>query len=248
MLVSCQAGFIGDDGGWQEGTATWYGPPPPDGDGSEGGACGYGGLVKTNMFNSRIAAVGPALFVEGKGCGACYQVKCKSGICSQNPVSVVITDECGGCNETHFDLSGNAFAGMAYPDNATELLDEGLVDISFKRVACDYEGNNITFKVSPHATAYWFSVLIEYVNGAGDIGSVYLQQAASDGWEEMTEQSGAKWALDSGSYLKAPFSIRVESLSSGDILTAYEVIPENWNAGDTYTSHVNYDPTLLQEF
>ncbi|CAM8882628.1 unnamed protein product [Rhodiola kirilowii] len=48
---------------WQPATATWYGAP--EGDGSDGGACGYGSLVDVKPFRARVGAVSPVLF---QGC------------------------------------------------------------------------------------------------------------------------------------------------------------------------------------
>ncbi|KAL0406305.1 UNVERIFIED_CONTAM: Expansin-B16, partial [Sesamum latifolium] len=92
---------------WYPATATWYGSP--EGDGSDGGACGYGSLVDVKPFRARVGAVSPVLFKGGEGCGACYKVKCLDrSICSRRAVTVIITDECPGgyCSNgrTHFDL------------------------------------------------------------------------------------------------------------------------------------------------
>ncbi|GLJ09544.1 hypothetical protein SUGI_0111530 [Cryptomeria japonica] len=225
---------------WQQATATWYGSP--DGDGSEGGACGYGSLVKSAPFGSRVSAGSPDLFKGGKGCGECYQVKCKeSSVCSQTPVNVVITDECPGCPSNHFDLSGTAFSDMAVgPAKISSLLNEGRVSILFKRVSCEYPGKKIAFHVNEGSTNYWFSVLIEYEDGDGDLQEVDLKQDNSDTWKGLKQLWGAYWSLDEGP-LNAPFSIRLKSLSSGKTLTSYNVIPKDWQPSATYTSVVNYD-------
>jgi len=65
-------------------------------------------------------------------------------------------------------------------------------------------------------------------------------QANSDTWQGMQQTWGANWCLNSGP-LQAPFSIRLQSLSTGKTLTANNVIPQNWQASATYRSLVNYD-------
>uniref|UniRef100_A0A0D6QWZ6 Expansin-like EG45 domain-containing protein n=1 Tax=Araucaria cunninghamii TaxID=56994 RepID=A0A0D6QWZ6_ARACU len=235
------ASALAYDSGWQSGIGTWYGAP--NGDGSEDGACGYGNITSRTPFSSRITAVGPALFKEGKGCGQCYQIKCEANdLCSETPVTVVVTDECPECTEgqAHFDLSGTAFFDMAFPGRTSELRNSGIVNILFKRVQCQYPGKNIAFHVNAGSNDYWFSVLIEFENGDGDLGAVYLKQANSESWEEMEHLWGAYWALNSGP-LKAPFSIRLQTLSTGRTLTANDVIPQNWQPDATYVSLLNYN-------
>ncbi|ONK56468.1 uncharacterized protein A4U43_C10F9030 [Asparagus officinalis] len=54
---------IGDQH-WRPATATWYGSP--EGDGSDGGACGYGDLVDVRPLKARVGAVSPVLFKDGE--------------------------------------------------------------------------------------------------------------------------------------------------------------------------------------
>ncbi|KAA8520475.1 hypothetical protein F0562_014731 [Nyssa sinensis] len=200
---------VQSDSDWSPAGATWYGSP--NGAGSDGGACGYGNAVEQPPFSSLISAGGPSLFKSGKGCGACYEVKCKeNAACSGNPATVVITDECPG--------------GPC----ASE-------------VECKYPGMSVAFHVDAGSNPNYFASLIEYEDGDGDLAGVDLKQALdSETWLPMQESWGAVWKLNSGSELKAPFSIRLTALESGNTLVANNVIPAGWQPGKTYRSLVNF--------
>ncbi|KAF8413903.1 hypothetical protein HHK36_001899 [Tetracentron sinense] len=186
---------------WHPATATWYGSPDGDGsDGKEGtiaplyicmyvtnvcmdvgGACGYGSLVDVKPFRARVGAVSPILFKGGEGCGACYKVKClDKGICSRRAVTVIVTDECPGgyCSSgrTHFDLSGAAFGRMAIAGNSAGLRNRGEISVIFRRTPCKYPGKNVAFHVNEGSTDYWLSLLVEFEDGDGDIGSMHIKE------------------------------------------------------------------------
>ncbi|OMO98197.1 Major pollen allergen Lol pI [Corchorus olitorius] len=227
---------------WSSAGATWYGSP--DGAGSDGGSCGYGNAVSMPPFSSMVTGIGPSLYKSGKECGACYLVKCtKHRSCSGKPVRVVITDFCPGglcaSDSAHFDLSGTAFGAMAIPGQADKLRDAGVLEIRYTRVACEYPGKKITFHVDMGSNTNYFAVLVEFEDGDGDLAGVYLKEA-SGRWRAMQQSWGAVWKLDAGAALHPPFSLRLVSQYSGQILVANNVIPQGWKPGVTYRSLVNY--------
>lgn len=231
---------------WQSATATWYGSP--DGDGSDGGACGYGSLVDVKPFRARVGAVSPVLFKGGEGCGACYKVKClDKEICSRRAVTVIITDECPGgyCSggHIHFDLSGAAFSRMAIGGEGAGLRDRGMIPVIFRRTACKYLGKNVAFHVNEGSTDYWLSLLVEFEDGEGDVGSMHIREAGSSDWVEMKHVWGANWCITAGP-LRGPFSVKLTTLSTARTLSARDVIPVNWSPKATYTSRLNFSPQL----
>uniref|UniRef100_A0ACD5V2W0 Uncharacterized protein n=1 Tax=Avena sativa TaxID=4498 RepID=A0ACD5V2W0_AVESA len=237
---------------WSSGGATWYGSPY--GAGSDGGACGYQRAVGQHPFRSMIAAGGPHFFKNGKGCGACYQVKCTGNrACSGRPVTVVITDYCpdGICaSQPHFDLSGTAFGAMAVRGMADRLRSAGQLKIHYARVPCKYNGMNIAFKVDAGSNPYYLAVLVMYQAGDGDLRAVDIMQGgcqpgqhdrSGKPWMRMQQSWGATYIINSndGKPLRAPFSFRLTS-GSGKVLVATNAIPNGWTAGMSYRSSVNY--------
>ncbi|WOL07044.1 hypothetical protein Cni_G15780 [Canna indica] len=228
---------------WYTGGATWYGSP--DGAGSDGGACGYGDAVGKPPFSSMVTAGGPSLFNCGKGCGACYQVKCtENAACSGDPVTVVITDECPGgpclAELVHFDMSGAAFGAMASSGRGDQLRNAGVIAVQYRRVQCNYPGFDVAFHVDAGSNPYYFAMVVEFEEGDGDLAAVELMQAAGDSskWLSMQQSWGAVWRLNSGWQLQAPFSIRLTTFLSNRSFVADNVIPAGWLPGGTYWSRI----------
>ncbi|XP_066393897.1 expansin-B11-like [Miscanthus floridulus] len=230
-------------GGWLSGAgATYYGAT--NGDGSDGGACGYQTAVGKKPFDSMIAAGSTPLYRGGEGCGACYEVKCTTNAaCSGQPVTIVITDQSPGDlfpgEVEHFDMSGTAMGAMARPGMEDKLRAGGVLRIQYRRVPCKYPGVNVAFKVDQGANPFYFDVLIEFEDDDGDLNAVDLMEAGSSVWTPMAHNWGATWRLNNGRKLNAPFGLRLTS-DSGRVLVANNAIPAAWKPGKTYRSLVNY--------
>ncbi|KAE8736389.1 Expansin-B17 [Hibiscus syriacus] len=226
-------------------------PPPPLGKevlkemvATVSGACGYGSLVDVKPFRARVGAVSPVLFKNGVGRGPCFKVKClDKSICSRRAVTIIVTDECPGgyCanGRTHFDLSGAAFGRMAIIGENSQLRNRGELPVVYRRTPCKYPGKNIAFHVNEGSTDYWLSLLVEFEDGDGDVGSMYIREANSNEWLEMSHVWGANWCIIKGP-LKGPFSVKLTTLSTGRTLSARDVIPRNWSSKATYTSRLNF--------
>ncbi|XP_060215511.1 putative expansin-B14 [Lycium barbarum] len=240
-FCSCQLFNNSLDGGLA--VATWYGDP--NGPGS-GGACGLEDDVAKAPYNAMITAGNQVLYKHGFGCGACYQVSCSKPQCSGKPITVPLTDECpGACNDdpVHFDLSGTAFGAMAKPGQADQLRKLGRIDISYKRVPCDYK-QNIMFKVDKGSNPYFFATAIEAENGDGALSSVEIKTAGSNKWLPMKQMFGATWSANiNPKTQKPPYSLRLTSEFKRRV-KADNVIPVGWQPRAIYKSNVNFPPKL----
>ncbi|KAL8500306.1 hypothetical protein ACS0TY_020052 [Phlomoides rotata] len=230
--------------GWSTARASWYGNP--SGAGSDGGACGYQNAVEEAPFSSLITAAASSLYSSGKGCGTCYQVKCTTrAICSGKAVTVVVTDECPGCDSQSllFDLSGTSFGTMATIGEADQLRNVGIEEIQYKSVPCNFRGVSVVFRVDPGSNANYFAAAIEYADGNGIVGVELKREADSGGaWLKMDRSWGAVWKKDLPNNYAPPFSIRLTGGgNSGKTLVANNVIPANYSPGKTYRSVVNFD-------
>ncbi|PWA75083.1 Barwin-like endoglucanase [Artemisia annua] len=219
---------------------TWYGDPRRPG---SGGACGWADDVHYPPFSSMISAGNANIFLHGKGCGDCYQIKCtRRPHCSGYPITVTITDECpGACNNVpyHFDLGRTAFGAMANPGQADDLRKLGQVDIQYRRVKCNYGKTTIAFKISEKTNPNWFATSIEFVDGAGELGYVEIAQAHSTNFVKMQNTWGAVWVANISPSFHAPFSFRLTS-PTHKAITAYNVVPHQFVPGKTYYSNVNF--------
>lgn len=209
-----------------------------------GGACGYGNTVEKHPFDKMVSAAGGSIYHNGKGCGSCFKVKCtENKECSEKSVRVVISDECGGCNGDHFDLSCTAFGRLAKKgqSHVKNLLDAGEIKIQYKRVPCTF-WRTIAFETDSGANPYHFIVQIQYQNGYGDIEKVELKEQGSKKWHPMQHSWGARWFLsNNGVELKPPYSIKLTQSADGKSKTfkARKVIPKNWKPGQVYWAHSN---------
>eukprot|EP00897_Mesotaenium_endlicherianum_P004738 jgi/Mesen1/4292/ME000022S03579 len=210
----------------------------PDGDGSDGGACGYGPLRPT-LYGANIAAASVAIFGDGHQCGACYQIKCDTSsnpACSGQPVSVTVTDLCPGgdwCGngKTHFDMSGTALGNLAASGQASVLHTCGVVNISYKRVPCVWK-SNISLKINAGSSVWWLSILVLYQGGPGDIQSVEVQQTSGGGWTALRHDWGANYVLSGGA--QGPYFLRITSQLTGVPVSCKNPIPANFSPGSTY--------------
>ncbi|XP_023734986.1 expansin-B15-like [Lactuca sativa] len=238
-LCSSDDLFANGDG-FSPALGTWYGDPRGAG---SGGACGWANDVQSPPYSAMIAAGNSRIYLQGKGCGDCYQIKCsREPYCSSNPITVTITDECpGACNNVpfHFDLSGTAFGAMANPGQVDNLRNLGQVDIQFRRVPCYYGRTNIAFKIDAKTNPNWFATAIEFEDGDGGLSSVEISPAGSQQFVPMKNIWGAVWEADVSPSFHGPYSFKLKS-PTGKVVVASNVVPNGFVPGQTYFSDVNF--------
>ncbi|XP_066376855.1 expansin-B6-like [Miscanthus floridulus] len=248
VVLAMYAEAASPNGGWQAAKATWYGAPNGAGPDDNGGACGF---KNTNQYPymSMTSCGNQPLFKDGKGCGACYQIRCLNSThdaCSGRAKRVIITDmNYYPVSKYHFDLSGTAFGAMAKTGLNDKLRHAGILDIQFRRVPCNYKGLNVNFRVQVGSNPNYFAVLVQYAGKDGAVAQLDLMETdtatgkPTGVWTPMRVSWGAVWRLDTKRPLQPPFSLRVRN-GSGKTLVASNVIPAYWKPLTDYPSSVQF--------
>lgn len=95
-------------------------------------------------------------------------------------MNIVVTDY-GEGHRTDSILSSRAYAKLAHPNLTLELFANGVVDVEYRRISCQYSGHNLMFKVHENSIyPHYLAILLLYVGGQSDITAVELWQIYFD--------------------------------------------------------------------
>ncbi|XP_058070361.1 expansin-A16 [Magnolia sinica] len=235
MMLADLRRLLASEEGWKTATATYS----KDTNGSIiiGGACGYGDLHKKS-YGKYSAGLSTGLFNRGSTCGSCFELRCVDHIlwCLQGSPSVIVTatDFCppnyglpsdygGWCNypREHFEMSESAFMEIAEKK-------ADIVPVQYRRVNCERNGG-MRFTVG--GSFYFYQVLITNVGSDGEVVAVKVK-GSKTGWIPMGRNWGQNWQCDID-LIGQPLSFEV-TVSSGRMVTSYNVAPGNWQFGQTF--------------
>ncbi|GLJ06547.1 hypothetical protein SUGI_0041650 [Cryptomeria japonica] len=99
----------------------------------------------------------------------------------------------------------------------------GVIGLESRRVACNYLGYNIWFKINKSSNyPYYLSLVLLYQGGESDIVAVEVSEEGISDWKEMWRRNGGVWVI-------------VMPSPKGNI------IPSSWKAGVLYESGIQLE-------
>ncbi|XP_057966371.1 expansin-like A1 [Malania oleifera] len=202
------------------------------------GACGYGPLAL--KLGGRFLAAGvSSLYKNGAGCGGCLQMRCKDkALCRSEGIKVFLFD-LNNSNRTDLVLSRTAFSAMARNGKGQDILNEGIVNVEYRKVPCVYR-KNLSVRVEEISNKSFLALKFLYQGGQTDIVAVDIAKASdSSRWQYMTRNYGAVWSTDS--VPQGPLQLRLVVTGGYDgkwIWAHGPVLPIDWKTGVIYDTGV----------
>ncbi|KAG6532586.1 hypothetical protein ZIOFF_006435 [Zingiber officinale] len=101
-----------------------------------------------------------------------------------------------------------------------------------------YRGFNVAFRVDTASNANYLAIVIENVNGDGELTAVKLKEGLSGTWMAMHPSWGEQWnKLNAGQTLQPSFSFQLTLGELKKILIAHNIIPVRWTLGEHLYFH-----------
>ena len=175
----------------------------------DGGSCGFG---PPKIYG---AAPNEAFYNNGEKCGICYELIGPDGVLyfMVDSYCPVLGNEkaCSG-DMLHFDLHRNGFSTI-------EKQDLGIVNVTFRMVACNHKGN-IIVKTKKEVSQYYYEFVV--MNHVIGLKKVYYSYDKKN-WIGLERQGDYNhWRI--GKIDNTPFYFQFESISGEKIMTKIDEI------------------------
>ncbi|XP_068646417.1 expansin-like A3 [Aristolochia californica] len=218
----------------RQGKAAYYSSPSA----ITAGTCGYGSMA-LGFSGGHVAAASSALYRNGIGCGACFQMRCKNkNLCKKEGIKFIVTD-LNKSNGTDFVLSGRAFQAMARKDMASDMKKLGIAEVEYKRIPCEYKNQNLSVRVEEGSQKpHYLAIKFLFQGGQTDLLVVDVAQVGSSAWQFMSRKYGAVWDTDRVPAGPLQFRLVVTGGYDGKWVWAKKVLPADWKAGQIYDTGV----------
>eukprot|EP01018_Ginkgo_biloba_P005186 Gb_10705 [translate_table: standard] len=222
--------FAGDPC-YDKGKVSYY----PSKHSMDAGAWRYGTYGAT-VNGGHVAGASAKFYGGGAICGACYEAIPNHCLPWIPWVKVVVTD-LNQSNQTDFVLPFRTFCSLARTGRAAALVKEGIVDVEYKRIFCEYRGHNLTINIEESSKyPYYLALKFLYQGGQTQILTVAIYKAGFSDLHYMTRTNSAVWALENPPEGSLSLQIAVTSGFDPMWLSKDNVLPAKWKAGDLFDS------------